>query len=508
MKNKILKIKVLPIFLAILFTACNTDIPENPEKTNSLPVIYPDYTGLIIPPNIAPLNFLVKEKGEKFIARFTPENGKPVVISNNNPEIKIKAADWKRMLSENRGKQLNVDVFVSENGNWKQFNTFTQQISNDEIDSYLSYRLINSAYVLWFEMGIYQRNLENFEQDVIIQNKSVGGGCVNCHSLSRNNPEKFMLHIRAKFPGTVIYNNGKLEKVETKTDFTLASAAYGNWHPDGKHIAFSVNQINQNFHVFKDQSNEVTDKYSDLVVYDTENKILTTSPAVSTRSRENLPEWSADGKTLYYISAPEAVDDSARTIARYSLMKIPYDVDTKTWGQPDTVISAGQTGKSITFPRTSPDGKFIAFCMTEYGYFTIHHKKSDIFLFDIEKQQIVLPEGLNSTETDSYHSWSSNGRWLIFSSRRMDGVHTRTFISYIDQSGKAGKPFVLPQEDPQFYSDYLLNFNRPEMMTGKITVSPQQIRDAARETASPVSFDPDVNIDALSGASKIRNNKK
>lgn len=508
MKNKILKIKVLPIFLAILFIACKTEIPENAEKTNKLPVVYPDYTELIIPPNIAPLNFLVKEKGEKYLVRFTPENGKPVVISNNNPEIKIKAADWKRMLSENRGKQLKVDVFVSENGRWKQFNTFTQQISNDEIDSYLSYRLINSAYVLWFEMGIYQRNLENFEQDVIIQNKSVGGGCVNCHSLSRNNPEKFMFHIRAKFPGTVIYNNGKLEKVETKTDFTLASAAYGNWHPDGKHIAFSVNQINQNFHVFKDQSNEVTDKYSDLVVYDTENKTLTTSPAVSTRNRENLPEWSADGKTLYYISAPEAVDDSARTIARYSLMKIPYDVDTKTWGQADTVISAGQTGKSITFPRTSPDGKFIAFCMTEYGYFTIHHKKSDIFLFDIEKQQIVHPEGLNSTETDSYHSWSSNGKWLIFSSRRMDGVHTRTFISYIDQSGKAGKPFVLPQEDPQFYSDYLLNFNRPEMMTGKITVSPQQIRDAARETAYPVSFDPDVNIDALSGASKIRNNKK
>jgi len=508
MKNKIFNIQALSVVLVILFAACKTDIPENAEKTNKLPTIYPDYTELVIPPNIAPLNFLIKETGEKFIARFTPENGKTVVISNNSPEIKINASDWKRMLSENCGKQIKVEIFLSENGKWKQFNTFTQQISNDEIDSYLSYRLINSAYVLWFEMGIYQRNLENFDQDVIIQNKSVGGGCVNCHSLSRNNPEKFMFHIRAKFPGTVIYNNGKLEKVETKTDFTLASAAYGNWHPDGKHIAFSVNKINQNFHVFKDQSNEVTDKYSDLVVYDTENKTLTTSPAVSTRSRENLPEWSADGKTLYYISAPEAIDDSARAIARYSLMKIPYDVDAKIWGQPDTVISASQTGKSITFPRTSPDGKFIAFCMTEYGYFTIHHKNSDIFLFDIEKQQIVHPKGLNSTETDSYHSWSSNGRWMIFSSRRMDGVHTRTFIAHIDQSGKAGKPFVLPQENPEFYTDYLLNFNRPELMTGKITVSPQQIRDAARETASPVSFDPDVNIDALSGASKIRSNKK
>ena len=146
--------------------------------------------------------------------------------------------------------------------------------------------------------------------------------------------------------------------------------------------------------------------------------------------------------------------------------------------------------------------------MTEYGYFTIHHKNSDILLFDIEKQQIVHPESLNSTETDSYHSWSSNGRWLIFSSRRMDGVHTRTFIAHIDQSGKAGKPFVLPQEKPEFYTDYLLNFNRPEMMTGKIKLEPQQIRDAAREAASPVSFDPDVNIDALSGASKIRGNKK
>jgi hypothetical protein len=331
----------------------------------------------------------------------------------------------------------------------------------------------------------------------------VGGACVNCHSFSRNNPDKMMFHIRAKFPGTVIYNNGKLEKVETRTDYTLASAAYGNWHPNGRHIAFSVNKINQNFHIFKNQSNEVSDKYSDLIIYDTESHQITTSPAVSTRSRENLPEWSADGKTLYFISAPEAVDDSARMITRYSLMKIPYDVDDNVWGEADTVISANQTGRSITFPRTSPDGRFIAFCMTNYGYFTIHHKTSDIFLFDIEKQQIIKPEGLNSSATESYHSWSVNGRWLVFSSRRIDGVHTRTFIAYVEPTGKMGKPFVLPQKHPGFYDDYLLNFNRPELMTGKIKLSPQEIRDAARGDALPVQFDPKVNLDALSGASKI-----
>ncbi len=110
---------------------------------------------------------------------------------------------------------------------------------------------------------------------------------------------------------------------------------------------------------------------------------------------------------------------------------------------------------------------------------------------------------MNSTETESYHSWSTNGRWLVFSSRRIDGVHTRTFIAHVDEDGRFGKPFVLPKENPDFYNNYLLNFNRTELMTGKITVSPQKIRDAAREAASPVSFDPNVKIDALSGACKI-----
>jgi Tol biopolymer transport system component len=346
-------------------------------------------------------------------------------------------------------------------------------------------------------MGLYQRNLENFEESPIIENKSVSGACVNCHSLSKNNPEKFMFHIRSKFAGTLIYNEGLLEKIETKTEYTLASAAYGAWNPDGRHIAFSVNKINQNFYVFKDQSNEVSDKYSDLIVYDTQTRMITTSPRVSTRSRENLPEWSADGKYIYYVSAPEAVDDSARMITRYSLMGIPFDPVNNIWGEVDTLISASQIGKSITFPRASPDGRFLVFCMTNYGYFTIHHHESDLCILDLNTGEFRVAEEINSNETESYHSWSTNGRWLIFSSRRIDGVHTRTFIAHVGENGKFGKPFVLPQKDPDLYNNYLLNFNRPELMTGKIKVSPQKIRDAARGDAIPVVFDPKVNIDAL-----------
>ncbi|TNF41835.1 MAG: hypothetical protein EP310_06750, partial [Bacteroidetes bacterium] len=424
--------------------------------------------------------------------------------TSRNPSVKIDESRWKKLLATNQGKELTIDILCRNNGRWIKFSSVNQTIAKDKIDSYLSYRLINSAYVLWFEMGLYQRNLENFDEDVIVQNKSLNNACVNCHTLSRNNPEKFMFHIRSKFPGTLLFNNGELKKIETKTKYTLASAAYGAWNPNGRHIALSVNQINQNFYVFKDQSNEVSDKYSDLIVCDTETNMITTSPEVSTRSRENLPEWSADGKYLYYISAPEAVDDSARLITKYSLMGISYDAEKNIWGKADTIISAKETGKSITFPRASPDGRFLVFCSTNYGYFTIHHKTSDLCVLDLKTGEYRVANELNSNETESYHSWSTDGRWLIFSSRRIDGVHTRTFIAYAGENGKFGKPFVLPQKDPGFYNHFLLNFNRPELMTGKINVSPQKIRDAARETAIPVVFDPKVNIDALSGASRIK----
>ena len=496
---------ILLLISVVLFSACNNaKIPKEWSETDKHAQIFPDYTDLTIPSNIAPLNFMIKEPGEKFMVSISSKNGNGIKLSGSNPSVQIDISEWKKLLTSNKGEKLNIEIYSMSKGKWTKYKTIKHQISEDNIDSYLTYRLISSAYVLWFEMGIYQRNLENFEESPIIQNKSVGGACVNCHSMSKNNPEKFIFHIRSKFSGTLIYNEGELEKVETKTDYTLASAAYGAWNPDGRHIAFSVNKINQNFYVFKDQSNEVSDKYSDLVVYDTESKTLTTSPKVSTRSRENLPEWSADGKYIYYISAPEAVDDSARLITKYSLMGIPYDTDKKIWGEVDTLISSNQTGKSITFPRASPDGRHLVFCMTNFGYFTIHHKESDLCILDLKTGEYRVAEEINSNETESYHSWSTNGRWLIFSSRRIDGIHTRTFIAHLNDNGKFDKPFVLPQKDPGKYNNYLLNFNRPELMTGKIKVSPQKIRDAVREDAIPVTFDPNVNIDALSGASRIK----
>ena len=89
---------------------------------------------------------------------------------------------------------------------------------------------------------------------------------------------------------------------------------------------------------------------------------------------------------------------------------------------------------------------------------------------------------LNSNETDSYHSWSSNSKWLVFSSKRMDGRSTRPFIAYINSWDQMGKPFVLPQDDPAYYDNLVLSYNIPEFIKGKIKMKPRDFEAATKYT--------------------------
>jgi hypothetical protein len=154
---------------------------------------------------------------------------------------------------------------------------------------------------------------------------------------------------------------------------------------------------------------------------------------------------------------------------------------------------------TMSMPSVSPDGKFMVCSMSDYGYFTIFHKKSDIYLIDLETKEYKKLE-INSSSNESYSSWSSNSRWLVFSSKRIDDVFTRPHIAYIDSNGVAHTPFVLPQKNPDMYEQLLANYNRPELISGKIELSAREIRDIVFQDAQNVEFDKSVDVDALSGA--------
>ena len=75
--------------------------------------------------------------------------------------------------------------------------------------------------------------------------------------------------------------------------------------------------------------------------------------------------------------------------------------------------------------------------------------------------------GANSEDTESFHNWSSNSRWLVFSSRRDDGLYTRPYFCHVDANGGISKAFMLPQRNPhRFYYERLLSFNVPDFIIG------------------------------------------
>src|SRR4030042_2459251 len=178
-------------------------------------------------------------------------------------------------------------------------------------------------------MGIYQRNLTNFDEDPVIDNRQLTGNCMNCHSFNRNNPEQMLFHLRGKIGGTILASEGEITKLDTKTKETISNCVYPYWHPSGKYIAFSVNNISQVFHSVKEKRIEVMDSKSDLVVYDTEaNKLISSLLVSSEESFETFPSFSADGNSLFFCSAKKGRIPVDYDKIRYSLCKISFDPST------------------------------------------------------------------------------------------------------------------------------------------------------------------------------------
>ena len=153
----------------------------------------------------------------------------------------------------------------------------------------------------------------------------------------------------------------------------------------------------------------------------------------------------------------------------YHLLRVPFDASTKTFGQTDTIYSAEISGGSASYPRISADGRYLLYTWSEYGTFPIWHPEADLRMIDLMTMAHADVSCLNAPEdADSYHSWSSEGRWIVFGSRRLDGRYTRLYVAYLDEDGNPDKPFLLPQEDPRYNLWRLKSYNVPEFIDGEV----------------------------------------
>ncbi len=491
------------------FTSCVRQV-ENAQKVDKLPSIFPDYIDVTIPVDIAPMDFSMSDEKVECIDVIA-KGSKGGEIHSQGEFADFDIDEWHELTRQNEGGDIIFTVCTYEGGKWIQYKDFKMYVSKYHLDDYgLTYRLIPPGYEVGGNIGIYQRDIHTFDEYAIIEETAVPGQCMNCHTANKCSADEFLIHLRGDKGGTMVQMNGKQSWLNTKTDSTKANCGYSYWHPSGKYIASSINSIHQLFFTGYESRIEVFDTMSDVLVIDTRNNELILDERLQTEDYETYPVFSADGKTLYYCTAKYCELPTEYEKAKYSLCSIPFDEKTGKFGaKVDTLLKApqppkgasirvadnrnsisdqaparplGGSGGSFTYPRPSYDGKWLMYCVADYSNFPVNHKESDLWIMDLKTGTNRPLKEVNSNDSESFHNWSTDSHWFVFSSRRRDSMYNLAYIASIDDEGKVTKPFLLPQKNPRkFYDESFDSFNCPDFTKDKVDFD---VRQGGRECMS------------------------
>lgn len=494
----------LGVGFCLLCVACQHTytVPSSFTEADTIASLFPDYTNVTIPANIAPLNFtLLNGEATEVVAELQGEKGGTITAGGGSDlKVMMDSTAWRQLLLANRGADIRVNIYAHTASGWIKYQPHTLSVAQEDIDTYLSYRLIEPGYELYRQLGLYQRNLSNFDEHVIYENNRTFSDehnhCINCHNFQNYSSQRMLFHVRSNHGGTIMVNGDKAQKVQIKGDSILTAGVYPSWHPTLPLVAFSTNKTGQAFHIFHPEKIEVQDEASDLLLYDADKNQVSLVLNDSTEF-ETFPCWSPDGEWLYYCTSLEPavpdsiqVPDSMKTTQRvvfferffYDIRRMHFDAKARTFGPSELVVDCASRQRSASFPRISPDGRYLLYAEGYYGQFHIWHKSSDLYVKDLKTNETYPLTEANSPDVDSYHSWSSNGRWIVFSSRRMDGNYTRPFIAYFNRQGRARKAFCLPQRDPEYNTLLLKSYNVPELTRDAVRVSERTLRQCIYET--------------------------
>jgi hypothetical protein len=475
------------------------------------PRIDPDYASVVIPPNIAPLNFRVLEEGRDCVVRISSDAAPPVEIHCPDRKCCMALKPWRELLGRNKGRHLYYDIFVRQAGGaWTRFARFTNTVAEEPIDPWIAYRQLVPNNQKSNIRGIFQRDLESFETRAVVtmpaDDKSV---CFNCHSFCQNDPNRFLIHVRGDHPGMIIVADGKVRKINTQQPPLWRPLAYASWHPAGGHIAATLNQFDGYFSsIEKDVAFQfqAVEKRGALVVYNVEKNLINTTPnLVGNTDIETHPCWSADGKYIYYVRCKAQPLRSRRDLDafRFDLMRVSYDIATDVWGPREMVMEFSKSGKSCSFPRPSPDGRYILHILADRTTYPIHQKSSDLYVLDLRTKLDRKLAAASSDLSESYPRWSSNGRWFSFLSSRHGGLSALPYFAYFDAEGNDHKAVLLPQEDPAFYDTFTDTYNTLELVKSKITISPFTLFQALTQTGEPARVANPPKLDAHTEAPRL-----
>ena len=460
------------MLMAVAFASC-TPTPKDVVPATEDLVIYPDCKDVVIPCNIAPLNFMLRGEYDAVNVSF----GDELQIENRGRKVVFDQEEWQKLIDKTLEEKV-IDVSVtarsSKDGRWYSFPEFTWTISPDSIDQYITYRLIEPGYEVWDKVDIEERCIEDFTTRILANGKQLGNRCMNCHTHGGDKGQYSFFHLRGQGGGTILNRDGHLRKVTLRNKEMSGGAVYGDFHPSGRFAVYSTNVIIPSFHSEGIRRFEVFDTSSDLCIADFDSSQMCLSPLVSNTAStlETFPCFSADGNWVYFCSAPNPCGDTIPSAyqlkeyvkdIRYSLCRISFDSENATFGNEiQTVYDAETYGGSANLPKCSPDGRWTLISLSDNGTFPIWHSETRLCLID------SVGRIYKTEQNGTYHSWSHNSKWVAFASKRADGQYGRVYFAHLtDADGVPAfsKPVTLPQADPETDDMNLRSFNIPDLST-------------------------------------------
>ncbi|MFP4520928.1 MAG: tetratricopeptide repeat protein [Fibrobacterota bacterium] len=285
--------------------------------------------------------------------------------------------------------------------------------------------------------------------------------CANCHSFSKDGSK---LGMDMDGPRG---DKGSYALVDVNGEITVTSSDVFSWNnfnrekpsfglfsrvsPCGEYV---VSAVDEEVYVrnYKDYRFLQTfyPTRSRIAVYYTKNKDIKTLPGADSHSYVQCnPVWTPDGKEILFLRArarsayskgPQAeyANDPRELQIKYDIYRIPFNEG--KGGDPVPVEGASSNGMSNSFPKVSPDGRWIVFVKSKNGLLM----RPDSRLWIIPSEGGEARElGCNLPLMNSWHSWSPDSKWMVFVSKTLSPF-TRMFITRLDGDGNASPPVLIP----------------------------------------------------------------
>lgn len=494
------KYPLYSLLLLAILTGCRHDastaIPaasNGPVPKAEATLIFPDYgDSIVLPPNIAPLNFAVNEK-----IHLRLSCGEETLLDKHyRHQVLFRPKAWRRFLRTARESQqpLRLEIATAE----RTYAPLHWFVAEDNIDPYLVYRLVAPGDGVYKVLGLYERDMSGFRARPLMLNTVSYDNCMNCHTFRNGEADEMIIHWRFPSEGSLLQTPDGPRKISLSPEASRRGLrlTYPAYHPRGHYIAFSTNHLLgiAGYEAHRRFFNSI-DSLSHIVLYDVRTNRLFTTPALWNHDAEyTYPAWSPDGNRLYFCSAP--TEDSAFLATnpteyqrieriRFDLVYVTFDPATGTVGDSvQTLLAADDYDGSFALPRVNPaDPNCIAVNISPYSSFPARALGDLGLVFldrnecrdtatTIDNPRFEPADALNSPEAESFHSWSQNGRWIVYASKRQDGYFSLPYIAHFDGK-KFSKPFLLPQKDGHFYRGFLKSFNLPELTVTSSKLTPR-----------------------------------